>query len=142
MGLEHTARRARSSRAVARACATISGVAPALRGGATISGVAPALRGGATFARLVLVLASSCGSGVDDDACVAPLPAALINAGPAPSYLQLNPAQASAIVAIGVMRDHELWRLCTGTLIAPRVVLTAAHCANGADRLSVRFGLN
>lgn len=55
-------------------------------------------------------------------------------------------SQDPAVVGIGVRRvgcDSLLAVHCTGTLIAPRVVLTAAHCAGApamADNLEVLFG--
>lgn len=32
------------------------------------------------------------------------------------------------------------WSLCSGILVAPRVVLTSAHCVRGRDRIEVVFG--
>ena len=35
--------------------------------------------------------------------------------------------------------DDGTWAQCSGTLIAPRVFLTAAHCDDGRDRVAVTF---
>jgi secreted trypsin-like serine protease len=51
---------------------------------------------------------------------------------------------ATAVAAIVVMSDAGHPSLCSGTLVAQRFVLTAAHCAPGAlaSALQVSFGLS
>jgi hypothetical protein len=64
-------------------------------------------------------------------ACVPASTAALVGAGAAPSFLQLSAAQELSIVALLMLNAQGASRLCTGTLIAPGWVLSAAHCLDG-----------
>lgn len=45
----------------------------------------------------------------------------------------------SGDAAVGVVWRSDLKELCTGTLITPSIVLTAAHCAEGASAANVTF---
>jgi V8-like Glu-specific endopeptidase len=46
--------------------------------------------------------------------------------------------QVGALLAQQAFSDGT-WEECSGTLIAPRVFLTAAHCDEGVDRVAVTF---
>lgn len=69
----------------------------------------------------------------------APASALIFNGSRAPSYVPLSAEQRLAVVGIGL---YDVDSFCTGTLIAPDVVLTAHHCTAGqaASRLRVLFG--
>lgn len=46
--------------------------------------------------------------------------------------------EVGAVLAPQAFSDGT-WEVCSGTLIAPKVFLTAAHCDQGLDRVSVTF---
>lgn len=78
---------------------------------------------------------------MDAGMCVQSSSAALHGAGPDATYLQLSAAQESAIVALAMLRSGQLVRLCTGTIVAPGWVLSAAHCLTSEiDSVSLRVG--
>lgn len=89
-------------------------------------------------ALLGLLLAAACAPAGDGHRAPAAVTAAIVS-GTADS-------QDPAVVGIGTRRldcDARLAVHCSGTLIAPRLVLTAAHCALGpssAGTLEVLFG--
>jgi V8-like Glu-specific endopeptidase len=69
--------------------------------------------------------------------------AALALAAPAGAITNGGPdgnrhPEVGAILAQQAYPDGT-WAECTGTLIAPRVVLTAAHCDEGVSRIAVTF---
>jgi Trypsin len=69
--------------------------------------------------------------------------AALALAAPAGAITNGGPdgnrhPEVGAILAQQAYSDGT-WAECTGTLIAPRVVLTAAHCDEGVSRIAVTF---
>jgi len=59
-----------------------------------------------------------------------------------PTHVQLSPSQLRAIVGVG--EDPPPSASCSGTLIAPDVVLTAMHCTAGlpATTFYVTYGVN
>jgi secreted trypsin-like serine protease len=52
-------------------------------------------------------------------------------------YGQFDGNRHPAVGAFAVKRDGEFRRICSGTLISPRVFLTASHCTAGAQASGV-----
>ncbi len=63
---------------------------------------------------------------------------ALSNGTPEPSYLGIGHMQQLAIVRLRPSTDSDSM-MCTGTVVAPGLVLTAKHCSVSAE-MSVDFG--
>jgi secreted trypsin-like serine protease len=71
------------------------------------------------------------------------LAASLVLAAPAAAITNGGPdgnghPEVGAVLAQQAYSDGT-WEECTGTLISPRVVLTAAHCDEGVSRVAVTF---
>src|SRR3954467_12563051 len=74
---------------------------------------------------------------------VAGLAALALSAAPAPAITNGAPdgnahPEVGALLAQQAFSDGT-WAECTGTLIAPTVFLTAAHCDEGVSRVAVTF---
>ncbi len=87
-----------------------------------------------TFAIILAALFAACGPETETEMQNATYP--IINGTP-----DTDPAH-EAVVA--VYFNHRYWSFCSGTMIAPGVVLTAAHCAykRPKDRFEILFGPN
>jgi secreted trypsin-like serine protease len=70
---------------------------------------------------------------------------AAVSFSPQKSHAIINgdlvmPSDRVALSTVGIIEDGA--RVCTGTLIRPNVVVTAAHCPTIGSVEAVRFGLN
>ncbi|MBU1896289.1 trypsin-like serine protease [Myxococcota bacterium] len=82
-------------------------------------------------------------------ACQAPSPAPQLGARRAaiyygqrtPSALELSPAQRLAIGWLYLTAEGPQAAFCTGTLIAPKLVVTARHCTEGWSAYHISFGV-
>ena len=81
--------------------------------------------------------------GTEVGECTGTRSQAIIGGSPDASSVGLDDVSA-AVAAIVVESDGAPTSLCSGLLVAPRFVLTAAHCARGAppEAVQVTFGPN
>ncbi len=96
-----------------------------------------------TFASLSLILAAVFGCGepsTDGDDAVVARVQAIVGGTRGPSAVPLSAGQ---VLAIGYLHpaDSASSPFCTGTLVAPSVIVTAAHCTREADPDGLGFSV-
>jgi len=99
----------------------------------------PTVRAFAWFACAVMV--SGCDAS-SKECSAAVIAVGLTNAAPDATYLALTAPQMNAVVQVRFGLEPSSADVCSGVLIAPSLVLSAAHCARhyGTDTVSVVFG--
>ncbi|MFH1809181.1 MAG: S1 family peptidase [Pseudomonadota bacterium] len=92
---------------------------------------------------LLIVLATSCGPDASEmTSWMEPASAesAIVNGTREPQTVALSDRQIRAIGWLYDPRDPS-FAFCTGTLISPRIVVTAEHCVSGTSPGSIGFGV-